>query len=390
MTTTNAIQLVPTLEGVPVCAPGAKPRLRVLQVVISLSPGGTERLVIEIAKRLQPHVETSVCCLDDAGAWADELTVRGVEVVALGRRPGFHPSLASRIVQLVDRFGADVMHCHQFSPFVYGSLAAIRRPGLRLIFTEHGRFLDSGSWKRWLTNRVLGRRPDRIFAVSAELGRHLVREGLPPWAVQVAPNGIDAGPEVTEAARRQARQALSLSSRAVAFGTVARLAPVKDLATLVDAFVSVRVAVPEAQLVIVGDGPERERLETLARRLGIMDAVTFTGLRSDARTLMPGFDVYVNSSLSEGMSLTILEAMATSLPIVATRVGGNPEIVLDRWTGVLVPSRDPDALAEAMRSLATAADQRKTMGLAGRARVVREFSMSRMLDRYLDAYRMGE
>jgi glycosyltransferase involved in cell wall biosynthesis len=390
MTTTNSIQLVPALEGIPVCTPGAEPRLRVLQVVISLTPGGTERLVIEIAKRLLPHVETSVCCLDDAGAWADELTVRGVDVIALGRRPGFHPSLANRIVQLVDRFGADVMHCHQFSPFVYGSLAAVRRPRLRMIFTEHGRFMDSGTWKRWLTNRVLGRRPDRVFAVSADLGRHLVSEGFPGSAVQVAPNGIDPGPEVTEAARRQARQALSLSSRAVAFGTVARLAPVKDLTTLVDAFVSVRVAVPEARLVIVGDGPERERLETLARRLGIADAVILAGLRSDARMLMPGFDVYVNSSRYEGMSLTILEAMAASLPIVATRVGGNPEIVLDGWTGVLVPSRDPDALAAAMRTLVASADQRKAMGLAGRARVVREFSMTRMLDRYLDAYRRGE
>lgn len=368
----------------PVGQPGR--RTRVLQVVHSLNPGGAERLVIEITRRLAPQVDLAVCCLDEKGTWAHELESQGIEVEAMGRRPGFHPALARRIRRMADRCGAGILHCHQYTPFVYGALAAMRRPRTRLIFTEHGRFLDAPSWRRRLANRVLWRRADDIWAVSAALRRDMAAEGFPDWAIRVVHNGIELGGEPTAAARQRAREQFCLAPGAVVFGTVARLVPIKDLGTLIDAFVSVRVALPEARLVIVGDGPERARLVALASRLGIDDGVRFLGLRHDARDLMAGFDVYVNCSLNEGISLTILEAMAGLLPIVATDVGGNPEIVIDGWTGVLVPPRDPAALARALRGLAASPDQRRAMGMAGRARVAREFSLERMVARYLAAY----
>jgi glycosyltransferase involved in cell wall biosynthesis len=203
--------------------------------------------------------------------------------------------------------------------------------------------------------------------------------------VSVIHNGIDPGRRVTTAERAAQREALGLPAHAVVFGTVARLDPVKDLTTLIAAFARVHVTAPESRLVIVGDGPDEANLVRNVQAYGLTDAVTFAGFRRDARRLLPAFDVYVNSSTYEGIPLTVLEGMAASLPIVATAVGGTPEVV-GRDTGVLVPARDPDALATGMLGVLRS-PRRTALGLQGRQRVETLFSMPRMLSRYLAIYR---
>src|SRR5688500_12278333 len=131
---------------------------RVMHVVISLAPGGTERLVIEICRRLGPGFAATVCCLDNEGEWANELRTAGIEVVALHRRPGFRPSLGRQIADLAAERQIDVLHCHQYSPFVYGRIAKLWQPQMRLIYTEHGRLSDAPpSWKRQLVNPLLSK-----------------------------------------------------------------------------------------------------------------------------------------------------------------------------------------------------------------------------------------
>lgn len=359
---------------------------RVLQVVLSLAPGGTERLVIEISKRIHPALHTTVCCLDEPGAWASELEEAGIEVIALRRRPGFHPSLGRRIGDVAEASGATVLHCHHYSPFVYGCLAGLTRPGLRLVYTEHGRLSDAPtSSKRKLVNRLLVRCPADIAVVSQELRDYLAMGGFPADRVNVIYNGIEPGPEPKATDRHRARGALGLPASAVVFGTVARLDPVKDLITLIEAFEIAHLNVPNSVLVIVGNGSERAALEARARALGISSHVRLVGMRSDVRALLPAFDAYVNSSISEGVSLTILEAMAAGLPVVATRVGGTPEVVID-GTGVLVPPRHPAALASALVELARSSECGIDMGRAGRRRVLTTFSLDRMVDDYVRAY----
>src|SRR5947208_1781015 len=149
-------------------------RRRVMQLVLSLSPGGTERLVIELCRRLAPTVESVVCCLDEAGEWASQLIDGGVPVVALGRTPGFHPSLALRVAQLLDRHGIDVLHCHHYSPYVYGALATTLKRRVHLVFTEHGRLSNAPpSIKRRWANPLLARLPGQICAVSGDLKRDM-------------------------------------------------------------------------------------------------------------------------------------------------------------------------------------------------------------------------
>lgn len=359
----------------------------VLQVVLRLDPGGTERLVIEIVRRLHQRLPMAVCCLDAPGAWADRVTGLGVPLEVVGRPPGFSPGVARRIAAVARRTGASVLHCHHYSPYVYGRLAAIATPGLRALYTEHGRLSDRPpSTRRRLINHLLMAGARDLYAVSHDLRGHLVREGVPS-RMQVIWNGIDPLPAPDAGARAAARAALGGGADDWIVGTVARLDPVKDLTTMVEAAALAAPSTPALRLVVIGDGPQRRALDDAVARLGIADRVRLLGHRDDVRALLPGLDAFGNSSTSEGISLTLLEAMAAELPIVATRVGGTPEVVADGETGCLVPARDAAAFAAALGALAADPPRARTWGRAGRARVLAHFSIDEMVRRYETVYR---
>jgi glycosyltransferase involved in cell wall biosynthesis len=359
-----------------------------MQLVLSLSPGGTERLVLELCRRLSRDVDTVVCCLDEPGEWAAEVTKLNIPVISLARQPGFHPSLSVRLGEALKAHRIDVVHCHHYSPYVYGVLAAVLHPSVRVVFTEHGRLHGAGiSTKRRLINPVLSRWPARIYAVSAALKQDMVAEGFPDRSIEVLYNGIELGPRPQAGDRAAMRAALRLPADAVVIGTVARLDPVKNLEALLVARSMLEARFPTAQVVIAGDGPERDALVERARALGIGNVTHFTGYRTDIRALMAAFDIYVNCSTYEGVSLTILEAMATALPVVATAVGGNPEVVVDQETGLLVSER-PHAVMSAIATLAGNPARRQAMGDAGRWRVKRHFTIERMVDDYAAAYQV--
>jgi glycosyltransferase involved in cell wall biosynthesis len=362
--------------------------MTVVHVVLSLWPGGTEQLVVEICKRTSEHFRPVVCCLDEPGSWGEDLARRGIEVVALRRRPGFQPSLGYQIARLAAQRGAAVLHCHHYSPFVYGRLAKLVRPGLQVIFTEHGRYNDGPPLrKRKAVNPLLARIPGPIYAVSSALREHMVAEGYPSHRVGVIHNGIEPGPVPGEFERQRARAAVGAGPDTFLVGTAARLDAVKDLPTLIAAFSGLRETHPSARLVIAGEGQERQDLERRIREMGLGTSVSLLGHREDVRSLLPGLDLYVNSSISEGISVTILEAMAACVPVVATRVGGNPEIVTEGANGFLVPARSPKALAAAMRRLADGPGARQTFARAGRKTVERDFRIDAMVNRYAGIYR---
>jgi L-malate glycosyltransferase len=362
---------------------------RVLQVVLSLTPGGTERLVVEICRRLAREFGVSVCCLDDEGEWAFDLQSQGIEVKALHRRPGFRPQVGRAIAQLARERQIDVLHCHQYSPFVYGRVAAVWNRRLKIVYTEHGRLSDERpSWKRRLVNPWLSKFDGSIVAVSHELREYMIDARFPRERVEVVHNGVEPAAVPSGAERRRAREQLRLDDRALVVATVARLDPVKDLMTLLEAFASVRRRVPSAHLLVVGDGPERDRLEARAAQPDLAGSVHMTGYRSDVRALLPAADVYTSSSISEGVSITILEAMAAGIPVVATAVGGTPEVLTEESDGgILVPCRDPERLAAAIASLALDQRRRVAMSAAGRRRLESSFTVDRMVDDYARMYR---
>ncbi len=361
----------------------------IAHVVLSLDPGGTERLVIDLARRCAQTYGTRVYCLDRRGEWADELDRARIPVHVVGRRPGLDLRVAWRLRQLTAQHGVRVLHCHQYTPFVYGALSSLPRRAVRVVFTEHGRLSDAPPTpRRRRANRFLAPLPAVITAVSAELRTFMVAEGFPAGRVQVVHNGIEPGEAPTAVQRRAARAEIGVDPGAFVIGTAARLDPVKHLGMAIDALAEVRHRVPTACLAVIGDGPERGRLEQAASVAGVADRVHWLGFRKDVRSLMAGLDVYVNTSISEGISVTILEAMAAAVPVVATAVGGTPEVVVPDATGRLIGTRDVQACARELAELAVEPERRAALGQAGRTRVLACFSGARMFERYLEAYRL--
>jgi glycosyltransferase involved in cell wall biosynthesis len=362
-------------------------RPRVMQVVLSLDPGGTERLVVDLVRAAREACDVTVCCLDAPGRWGEELRREGVEVIALDRAPGFHPALGFKIAREARARGVRLLHCHHYSPFIYGALAKLASPRLRVIYTEHGRLSDARpTVKRRLVTPLFDLAAAATFSVSEDLRRYLLDAGF-SRRMKVITNGITIGraPDATD--RAEARRRLGVPDGACVVGAVGRLDSVKDFPMLLQSFAPLAAARPAVYLVIVGDGQERAALEKLRGDMAHGDRILMLGHRDDVRSLLPGFDVFVNSSISEGISLTLLEAMAACLPIVATRVGGTPEVVEDGETGLLVPPRDPEACAHAVAQLLGAPDRRARMAVAGRARVEQVFSTERMTGAYLELYR---
>jgi len=351
--------------------------MRLLLLVHGLPVGGTEVMVCHLARRLlQDGVTVAVGCLDELGDLGRGLAAEGIPVEVFGRRPGFDALLPLRIARSVHRRRIDVVHAHQYAPFFYGSLAMVLA-GAPLVFTEHGRaYPDLPSARRRVFNHMFAPLTARITAVSRGVRESLHRvEGFNPQGIQVIYNGIDLeryGPRSAES-DRAARRRLGLPGAAPVIGTVGRLDPVKDHPLLLAAFRRVRDMCTGAHLVIVGDGPERERLVRLADAMGMAGAVSFLGQRLDVDQILPAFDVFALSSRSEGTPVTLIEAMAAGVPVVATAVGGVPEVVCDRETGLLVGRERP------VRGEASTAENEVSTLAGALARVLSDPTLARGL-----------
>jgi glycosyltransferase involved in cell wall biosynthesis len=212
----------------------------------------------------------------------------------------------------------------------------------------------------------------------------MAAEGFRRDGIDVVYNGIEPGPPDNTLARQERRAQLGISAEQFVVGTVARLDAVKDLGTLLQAAALMR-AESAIHVVIIGDGPERTALEHESEKLDLGNRVRFLGRRDDAREWLWACDAYVNCSISEGVSLTILEAMAASLPIVATRVGGTPEVV-DETCARLVPARNPTAVAEAIVAFFHDPNGRQSFGRRARQRLEERFTIDRMVNEYASTY----
>ena len=224
----------------------------------------------------------------------------------------------------------------------------------------------------------LGERLRSVFTFSDALRVELVNvRKVPRELVRVIHNGIEPGESPAPAPWG------AVTPRAI---TVARLDPVKDQQTLLRAARTVADRIPDVRIEIVGDGPERGALERLSRELQLQECLRFLGYREDVPSLLRRPQIFILSSISEGISLGLLEAMAAGLPVVATDVGGNREVVVDEVTGLLVPPRSPAALADAVLSLLLDPGRARALGIAGRARLEREFDLGRTVSRYGSLY----
>ncbi len=348
-------------------------------------------LAAGLGRDLRDRYRCIYICLDEIGPLGKTMREQGFEVVCLDRRPGIDWRAMRRMGQVIRRYGVNLLHAHQYGPFFYAAMgrAMVRRPACRVLFTEHGReYPDWRRAKRVWANKWLLRRDDRVTAVGQYVADLLVaNEGIASPRIEVILNGIDPNSfSQPKRDRAAVRQALAITDDQPMVIQVARFHPVKDHATGLRAFAQTAHDMPDARLVYVGDGPQRGAMERLAEDLGVEDRVRFVGVRTDVADLLHAADVFMLSSLSEGISVTLLEAMAAKLPIVATDVGGNAEVIEHGRTGWLAPRQDHEAMGAHLTRLLRDNAIGRAMGLAGRVRLHEHFTQARMHQAYAEQY----
>ncbi len=384
----------------------------ICQLLHGLRVGGAEVLVARLARMLRERFHFHFVCLDELGSLGEELRGEGFAVEVLHRRSGIDWRLPWRLSRHLARTHTALIHAHQYTPFFYALTARLLRE-TPILFTEHGRWVpDYPRRKRIVANRLLMRRCDRVIGVGEVVRQALiVNEGIPKQRVGVIYNGVDLSPYRQSPPDRAAiRREMNVEEDALVIMQVARLVPIKDHQTALKALAEARRErerpefsaefSPEfsagnsgrsrsrlARLVLVGEGPEESAIRETIARLGLQDCVRLLGLRSDVSRLLRAADVFLLSSINEGIPLTVIEAMAAGLPVVSTAAGGVGEVVLDGKTGLLAPVGDAEGLARHLLHLSENAAERKRLGDAGRERAFALYDEEQMLASYERLYR---
>ncbi|MFQ5876159.1 MAG: glycosyltransferase [Acidobacteriota bacterium] len=356
--------------------------LRVVHLVESLDLGGIERIVVNLVRRAGAAVRVEVVCAARGGELLDEIEASGVRTRVLGLA-SYYPGAILRTALALRALRPDLVHSHGHFAGVLGRAAAWCGRAPRVI--HHVHTIDTTLAPRHLRlERALARLTSMAVCCSRAVEEHARADlGLPGSRTLTVPNGIEPPPPV---GAEQARALLD-HPRGPVIGCVGSLAPHKGQATLLQALSLLPSDLGPGTLVLVGDGEERRRLAALAGRCARSWGVRFLGRRGDARRLLPALDLAVVPSLGrEGFSLSAVEAMDASIPVVASRIGGLPEVVEDGRTGLLVAPGDPEALAWGMATVLRRPDRGRAFGLAGRARVERLFRAEAMARRIASLY----
>jgi sugar transferase (PEP-CTERM/EpsH1 system associated) len=365
----------------------------IAHVVANFDTGGLENGMVNLLNRIPPQqYRHAVICLSDYTDYSKRIDNPAVGFYALHKRPGKDFRLYIRLWRLLRRLRPQVVHTRNLSALEAQFVAAASGVHAR-IHGEHGRdvFDLEGKNRKYNVLRKLARPLVRQYiCVSQDLAQWLVDTvDVPPARIKQIYNGVDMG-RFRHGDKQRIGPEGFIDADSVVIGSVGRMVGVKDYANLIRAFHLLVQRVPSRashlRLVIVGEGGERSKCQALIDELRLSDQVWLSGARADVNELMRGFDLFVLPSLGEGISNTILEAMASGLPVVATAVGGNPELVDAKETGLLVPSADSSALADALSWYVEHPDRMRAHGAAGRAAAERRFSMETMVSQYSEIY----
>ncbi|MHC4123086.1 MAG: glycosyltransferase [Planctomycetota bacterium] len=352
-----------------------------MQVVLSLDCGGLEKVSIGIASKLNSSkYRPSICCLDNAGDLAEQAEKMGIKVIVAGRKPGIDFSLLPRLAKILKQEKIDIVHTHNPGALIYGTLAA-KLAGIPVIVnTRHGRAKRRVNGLIWNMNSA-------VIAISEDAKERLLKHNrLNSNKLKVIYNGVETKHFRNVVNAKTKKQLLNIDKSRLVIGTVSRLSEEKDQLILIDSLARVSQVFDNVVLVFVGDGPLRSKLKKHAEKTGVKNKVIFLGFRKDVAKIINTFDIFTLSSLMEGVSVSLLEAMAAGKPVVVTNVGGNPEVVVDGETGFLIPPKNPDKTAEAMIKLLKNPELAKRMGNAGRKRVEEKFSLDKMVKGYKELY----
>ena len=375
--------------------------LRIAYISSRLDPGGAETQMLALAERL-PADEFGVdfICTSEAGVFAPRAHAAGARVFSLGASPSKNASPLGRarhrshkiaqFVSLIRRNRYDIVDAWMYPDY---NLAALSRPltGVPVIIAGR-RNMGEPEWRygfveRWVD--AVARRLCDVTVANSQIAaaRAIDREHLDPDRVRVIHNGVERADPMPTAQRDLIRAAWGASAEDAVIGCVANYRYVKGLDLLISGFGAVLRAHSNVRLVLVGEGPERPRLESLIKSNGLTAHVVLHGREPQARRLNAAFDIVALTSRTEGLPNAVLEAEAAGLPVVATDVGGMREVVVDGTTGLLVPFGDRPALARSLLRLISDPGLRARMGQAGVKHVQAAFGMDRFVREFADLYR---
>jgi glycosyltransferase involved in cell wall biosynthesis len=358
---------------------------KILHVVHSLPVAGTELLVIKLIESMKSFFDFGVCCLDEKGKMGSYLETQNIPVFVVGRQPGKDWRAALKLWRLFQNFSPDIVHAHQYTPFFYSALAKTKKS--KLIFTEHGRhYPDRVSFKRKLFNQWAQFRADHINAVCEFSKQRLIsKEGIYFKKIHVLPNGV-ATENVDYGNPAQLKKELGIPSSAKVIGFVGRLQRVKNPLLLLEAFASLAAKYPQLYLLYLGEGDLRETVQSRIDQLQLTQRVRLLGSCFPVHPYLKVMDLFVLPSLSEGASVTLLEAMAAKVPVVVSAVGGNLEFVQDPLTGRAFSSENKEALAKILNDFVEKPETFLKSAQNAFGRVQTEWNEKKMLQEYKKLY----
>lgn len=366
----------------------AAPMKNVLHLIETSGPGGAERMLISLVENLDKSRYRSLVCLLKDGWLKTQLQSLDIETMLVPQHRSLDVPWLLRLSRLLKGRPIHVMHAHEFTMNVYGSLLS-RLTGIPIVATVHGKNYYWVKWRRRLAYRFVARQSVMV-AVSDNLKRFLSQwVAIHPDEIRIVHNGIDLDRYAVSGRHNSLRKELGINKNQPVIGTVGNLYAVKGQTYLLRACVTVAKAFPNFVLLMAGRGDQLGVLEAEARGLGIRGNVRFLGFREDIPSLLQALDVFVLPSVSEGLPLSILEAMAFGKSVVASNVGGIPEVIKDGVTGYLVPPKDPEALAERILLLLHHPQVAADLGRSGRKIVQEAFRLERMIQDYQSLYDGG-
>ena len=370
--------------------------MKIAHLTFDMRIGGTEQVIMNIVRGApnttvdeDDTVEHRILCIETPiGPFGKILLDEGIPIDSWHRKEGVDINLITSLHAYLKQHQIDILHCHQYTPWSYGTLAAM---GLatKVIFTEHGRFYpDRSSWKRRFVNPILAHFTDHITAISHATKQALVGyEFLSEKQIQVIYNGINPVlfSDVEIASVAQLRDSLGIASDTLIIGTISRFDPIKNHPLLIQTTAQLIAKGHKVHLLVVGDGECRNAIESQIQALDLQQHITLTGYQTNPKCYLELMDIFVLPSFSEGTSMTLLEAMSLGKPCVVSNVGGNPEVVAHEQSGLVFANNDLNGCVTGIEALLTPA-QRSQYKKVAYSRYQSLFTAQTMRDEFYTLY----
>lgn len=361
--------------------------MRLTLLIPTLDRSGAEKQFTLLAQGLRERTdwEIDVVVLTRGGPYQETLEQAGIPVTVLGKRFKLDPFCYWRLQQHLKDSPPDLLHSWMFTANTYGRLAAGKRPDFKVVVSE--RCVDSwkGRWQTRLDRRLISR-TDCLLANSTAVAEFYREVGYPSHLIHVIPNGVERSESADQNARTRLREEWRIPANARVVGFVGRLAPQKRITDLIWAFHLLRHLMEDVYFVIVGEGPERDDLEDFACRASCDELIRFVGHRADGAAVMPAFDLFWLASAFEGMSNSLMEAMAAGVPCLASDIPANRELIEPGETGELFPVGDSLALAQLSDRLLNHNELYQSISVRSRTKMQTDYSVDQMIERHLGIY----